>query len=59
MKKSWAFLKNDVYHIAHNVHAADLELLEVVIEPPIQYSTFSSSAASDLQTSKTCILMQN
>ena len=46
------FLENDVDHIAHNVHAADLEPLEVVIEPPIQYSTFSSSAASDLQTNE-------
>ena len=43
------FLENDIDHIAHNVHAADSKPLEVVIEPPIQYSTFSSSAASDLQ----------
>ena len=46
------FLENDVDHIEHNVHAADLEPLEVVIEPPIQYSTSSSSAASDLQTNE-------
>ena len=46
------FLENDVDHIEHNVHAADLEPLEVVIEPPIQYSTSSSSTASDLQTNE-------
>ena len=51
-KEDLGFLENDVDHIAHNVHAADLEPLEVVIEPPIQYSTSSSSAASDLQTNE-------
>ena len=51
-KEDLGFLENDVDHIAHNVHAADLEPLEVVIEPPIQNSTSSSSAASDLQTNE-------
>ena len=59
-EENLGFLENDVDHIAHNVHAADLEPLEVVIEPPIQYSTSCSSAVSDLQTNdKTCMLMQN
>ena len=48
-EENLGFLENDVDHIAHNVHTADLEPLDVVIEPPIQYSTSSSSAASDLQ----------
>ena len=51
-KENLGFLENNVDHIAHNVHAADLEPLEVVIEPPTQYSTSSSSAASDLQTNE-------
>ena len=51
-EENLGFLENDVDHIAHNVHAADLEPLEVVIEPPIQYSISSSSAVSDLQTNE-------
>ena len=51
-EENLGFLENDVDHIARNVHAADLEPLEVVIEPPIQYSTSSSSAVSDLQTNE-------
>ena len=51
-KENLGFLENNVDHIAHNVHAADLEPLEVVIETPTQYSTSSSSTASDLQTNE-------
>ena len=46
------FLESDVDHILHNVHTADLKSLEVVIEPPIQFSTSSCNAASDLQTNE-------
>ena len=57
-EKDLGFLESDVDHIAHNVHAADLEPLKVVIEPPIQYSNSSSSTASNLrQMSKTCVSM--
>ena len=46
------FLESDANYFVHSVHAADLEPLKVVIEPPIQYSTFSFSAASHLQTNE-------
>ena len=46
------FLESYVDHILHNVHAANLEPLEVVITLPFQYLTSTSCAASDLQTNE-------